>query len=92
MAEDEWDEWRQLEQAERQRLRDLQERQLAAVESSELRRMSAYFHLPQDQQDFRLREESVMIAAKVGMANNLPELFAIADSIAKYIRGNHADV
>lgn len=48
-------------------------------------RMVAFHSLPQDQQDFRLREEGIAIASRVG--GTIEEVTANADRIVAYIRG-----
>lgn len=86
---------RQRERAEAQanfeRQMELGERQVTAQErlanlSHTVKddHISSFFDLPQDQQDFRIREESIAIAARLG--GSVIDAISNAESIANYIK------
>ena len=54
-------------------------------------RMTTFFKLPKWQQDFRIREESIMVAARLCQGQGVEgRLFVLADAICDYIRGDES--
>jgi hypothetical protein len=95
--------WEARRQLEEDRRFDLAERQIAAQErlaeaasapqhtivgDSPTDRLAAFFVLPREQQDFRLREMAVGLAVRLG--GSWEDIRANADLITEYVRGDIA--
>jgi hypothetical protein len=86
----------------RERAMELQERQVAAMEGQTgalnkyaaspafgdgpAERISAFFGLPSEHQDFRLREEAISLALRI--STTVEQATANADLIIAYIKGD----